>query len=391
MKAFICSLEAPYPVLSAGVFAIIVGALPCKAAAECDWPKFRRSPDNTGYSDCEATITTGNASNLTRKWSTAHGKGSPAVANGVVYIQGSDGTHAYEAVTGDERWVSEYGSTTASHVVGDTAYVAGSSGIVALDVSDGSVRWSRGDISAIDTSVTVVEGIVYATAGDDKVHALQADDGTTKWATPLSTVTGFTIGSPAVVDGVVYVSAAGPPGAVYALDAASGALEWSAPAGGFVVGSPAVSNGRVYVGSTSGQVWAFDASNGGVVWVRQTGPIGASPAIGGGVVFVGDLGGILWAFDAMDGLPVADWVPPVLGPILSSPAVANGVVFVGALSPDPAGVGNFFALNASTGKKLWSYTLPEPVSSSPAIADGVVYVGTNETAASGALHAFGLP
>jgi eukaryotic-like serine/threonine-protein kinase len=34
-----------------------------------------------------------------------------------------------------------------------------------------------------------------------------------------------------------------------------------------------------------------------------------------------------------------------------------------------------YALNASTGAKLWSYTTGGYVSSSPAVANGVVYVG----------------
>ena len=35
-----------------------------------------------------------------------------------------------------------------------------------------------------------------------------------------------------------------------------------------------------------------------------------------------------------------------------------------------------YALNASTGAKLWSYTTGSLVSSSPAVANGVVYVGS---------------
>ena len=35
-----------------------------------------------------------------------------------------------------------------------------------------------------------------------------------------------------------------------------------------------------------------------------------------------------------------------------------------------------YALNATTGAKLWSYTTGELVDSSPAVANGVVYVGS---------------
>ena len=58
---------------------------------------------------------------------------------------------------------------------------------------------------------------------------------------------------------------------------------------------------------------------------------------------------------------------------MSSPAVANGVVYVG--SEDD----NVYALNASTGAKLWSYTPPATLcTSSPAVANGVVYVGSQD-------------
>ena len=56
----------------------------------------------------------------------------------------------------------------------------------------------------------------------------------------------------------------------------------------------------------------------------------------------------------------------------SSPAVANGVVYVG--SDD----NNVYALNATTGAKLWSYTTGGDVVSSPAVVNGVVYVGSDE-------------
>jgi outer membrane protein assembly factor BamB len=62
--------------------------------------------------------------------------------------------------------------------------------------------------------------------------------------------------------------------------------------------------------------------------------------------------------------------------------VANGVVYVGSDN------GNVYALNASTGSKLWSYTTGRsPYStSSPAVVNGAVYVGSWD----GKVYAFGL-
>jgi outer membrane protein assembly factor BamB len=54
----------------------------------------------------------------------------------------------------------------------------------------------------------------------------------------------------------------------------------------------------------------------------------------------------------------------------SSPAVANGVIYTGSYD------GNVYALNATSGAKLWSYTTGFGVDSSPAVADGVVYIAS---------------
>lgn len=50
----------------------------------------------------------------------------------------------------------------------------------------------------------------------------------------------------------------------------------------------------------------------------------------------------------------------------SSPAVANGVVYFGLVE-------KVYALNASTGSLLWTFSTL--TSSSPAVANGVVYIG----------------
>jgi outer membrane protein assembly factor BamB len=56
----------------------------------------------------------------------------------------------------------------------------------------------------------------------------------------------------------------------------------------------------------------------------------------------------------------------------SSPAVANGVVYIGSHDD------NVYALNASTGAKLWSYTTGLFVDASPAVANGVVYIASED-------------
>lgn len=64
----------------------------------------------------------------------------------------------------------------------------------------------------------------------------------------------------------------------------------------------------------------------------------------------------------------------------SSPAVAKGTLYVGSYD------GNVYALNATTGAKLWSYTTGNLVTSSPAVANGALYIGSGDAN----VYAFGL-
>jgi outer membrane protein assembly factor BamB len=127
---------------------------------------------------------------------------------------------------------------------------------------------------------------------------------------------------------------------VYAFNAVSGQLLWSAATSSYVESSPAVANQVVYVGSYDFNVYAFNAATGQPIWSAATG-----------------------------------------NSVNSSPAVANGVVYVGSND------GNLYAFNAVSGQRLWSATIGSAYGSSPAAANGMVYVASYD----GKLYAFGLP
>lgn len=66
--------------------------------------------------------------------------------------------------------------------------------------------------------------------------------------------------------------------------------------GGQITGSPGFYNGVVYIGSSDGYLYAFNATNGSLVWQYQTGgPIASSPRIIDGVVYVGSNDGSVYA------------------------------------------------------------------------------------------------
>ncbi len=97
----------------------------------------------------------------------------------------------------------------------------------------------------------------------------------------------------------------------------------------------------------------------------------SSPAVANGVVYIGSDDQNVYALNATTGAKL--WNYTTGGSVISSPAVANGIVYVGSGSDD-----NLYALNATTGAKLWNYTTGGGVYSSPAVANGVVYIGSDD-------------
>ncbi len=99
----------------------------------------------------------------------------------------------------------------------------------------------------------------------------------------------------------------------------------------------------------------------------------SSLAVVDGVVYVGSGDGNIYAMNATTGTKLWNYTTD-LGffgnAVSSSPAVANGVVYFG--SDDD----NVYALNAVNGDYIWSYNTSAPVYSSPAVVDGVVYIGS---------------
>jgi outer membrane protein assembly factor BamB len=106
----------------------------------------------------------------------------------------------------------------------------------------------------------------------------------------------------------------------------------------------------------------------------------SSPAVVDGVVYIGESGyytelnghridRVLWggvfALNASSGDKL--WNYGINGFVESSPAVVNGVVYVGSSD------NHVYALNATNGAQLWNYPTGGGASS-PAVVDGVVYV-----------------
>jgi outer membrane protein assembly factor BamB len=303
------------------------------------------------------------------------------------------------------RWAVAARATLFSPTLaGGLVYGAGSGGgLVALDAASGAERWRAAGVRpAAGGCAPVAGGVVYV-GGSGGVHALDAATGRERWRFPPDEARFLVASSPVAAGGAIYVGVFEPrqdpaleaehEGAVYALDAAGGAVRWRSSTGALAAQEVAVAGGTVYVGtidiqgraSDRGALVALEAATGRQRWRFGPGDRAGlgPPAVAGGVVYVGggaapDLAegrGLLYALDAATG--AERWRADLAPRWSARPAVVDGMLYAGA------GDGAVHALDAATGAERWR-AAAEVLASAPAVVDGVVYVG----GADGALYAF---
>jgi outer membrane protein assembly factor BamB len=345
-----------------------------------NWSQFGFTPDLKRLNPYENVLNTSTVGSLDLLWSYTTGAAvpfSPAVVNGVVFVGSNDGNiYALKASTGSKVWSN---GGEGSPAVGNGDVYVGQGSISALSAATGALLWSSRTNDGSVAAYTLADGVVYVGANDED-YAVEASDGTQVWQAHWGYADASSM---AFANANVYFCTTN--ALVYALQSATGSGPgglplWSAPCapGSQTSSSPAVADGVVYV-SNLGEVDALNATTGAQLWAYTTsGNGGSSPAVANGVVYDGENDNKVYALNATTGALL--WSYTTGGIVTSSPAVANGVVYVG--SED----NKLYALNASTGALLWSYTTGGAVESSPAVANGVVYVGSDDSN----VYAFGL-
>lgn len=136
---------------------------------------------------------------------------------------------------------------------------------------------------------------------------------------------------------------------------------------------PAIQGGRLYVADAEGTVFALNAATGKVQWQRETGlPFSGGPDVDGRYMTLGSGNGDLVALSLQDGTPL--WNARVDSEVLSVPRIAGSTVLVHTLHD------SVYAFDIASGDQRWKYDYPAPIltlrgSSSPVIAGDTTIVG----------------
>jgi outer membrane protein assembly factor BamB len=390
-----------------------------RSGSSVDWVQFHFDSALDGYNPYETILSPANVGNVTLKWSYAPAEGrvegQPAVVNGVMYFSTSfypsshksapdslDAIYALNANTGAFIW--RYGIDGpvfgSPAVANGMVYVSGVDNLFALDAGTGTLVWQYSlTYTSQYCSPTVVNNIVYFTSGPS-VYALNATTGTLIWQ---YTTAGTNPNPPAVTNGIVYVNSG--VGTVYALNANTGALIWSKQLSGSLgpprslggtLAGQAVANGVLYVGIQARPgfytLYALNAGTGGVLWSKMLSSLYMeTPAVANGVVYVVS-GATVYALNATTGAVI--WQAAGYG---ISPVVANGVLYTGAWvgTGEGTGYGVINAFNANTGAQLWNYQTDPSAEydffPTPAVVNGTIYGSLIKNPAGSQVGAWSLP
>src|SRR5262249_3063345 len=132
--------------------------------------------------------------------------GNVAIANDVLYVgsinNGVGQLYALDATTGNVIWQYDAPLSVGSPAVANgIVYVQLYTSLYALDAHTGAIIWQQPAFPS-SASPAVVNGIVYIGTGRGSVFAFNARTGAMLWATMA---VGYVASSPTVVNGVVYV------------------------------------------------------------------------------------------------------------------------------------------------------------------------------------------
>ena len=295
------------------------------------------------------------------------------------YVAYTPGVFAVQLGNGSLAWrYPEKADNTkqffAPPAIADTLVIAGdfAKNLYGLDAKTGALKWTFS--SATGRWIggpLVVNNLILAPNGDNNLYALNFN-GALQWKFK----TDHSLWSQPVSDGkTVYFTSTDHK--VYALQISTGQKIWSTDAGASLLSSPALNqdNSVLYVGTLGGQVVALDTAAGKVLWRFSTsGEVWGTPVFNKDVVYIGDRGNTVFAIDAKTGKSI--WKADVGTNVIGSGAIAqDGVIY--ATEGDPAaspGNGQVYDLSFSNGQKLWSHAINGKLYTSPVIAGDKILI-----------------
>ena len=193
-------------------------------------------------------------------------------------------------------------------------------GEVSRHDSLGTLIWKIDAKGTITAPLILADSFVLIGAG----HAMSAhrqSDGSPVWS---HQTTGAVLAAPAVDDRVYIAST---DSLLYAVNLATGGMDWFFAARGQLTVSPVTGPNHVYVASNDYRIYALDKTTGDTTWSYLTGgPLTTRPTLAGGLLYVGTQTGELLLIDAATGILTRSF--KLDGFAATPPIIAHGRVYI---------------------------------------------------------------
>ena len=237
---------------------------------------------------------------------------------GVQVRSAIDGSQMWQAADAQQDYENQQSGPC---VVGDSVYYYGGGRLHAVDLTTGRPRWTHQVGEDVPSGPVLRQGVLHVTSGT-RILALDEETGAERWRFDAPVV----LFTPPTLDEHGGLYAADYLGAVFALDAGTGALRWRGRTGGRQGVDPVVvADGTVLVGSGD-TVYAFDARQGDERWrYSARGDLTGAPAVSGGLVHLGSRDHSVHTLDLPTGR--LRWKLDTGGEITGAPVAVDGRVF----------------------------------------------------------------
>jgi outer membrane protein assembly factor BamB len=179
------------------------------------------------------------------------------------------------------------GTESSPMIVGNSVYFGDQGGtLYSLNIKTGHENWSFQTGGAIKPAPSYYGGNLYFGNYAGSFYAVNARTGGEVWAASPG---GQFYSTPAIGFGHVYVGNKN--GDAYAFDLRSGAIAWSAGLGSYVYGGPAVAvikglGPTVFIGSYYSGLFALNAATGAEDWSADVGAVSGSATVVDNTVYV---------------------------------------------------------------------------------------------------------
>lgn len=283
-------------------------------------------------------------------------------------------------IAGKLVWSQTFGPIFSSSVAGlGMLYVASTDGyLYAINQSTGATVWRASVGNYLTNSTPDLEGqVLFIAVRSSSIEALNAHTGQVYWIFN----TGEKIQAPPLVAGKRVLLASRT--TVWSLDATSGQLLWKFHRGVMgwpTTGSPALASNILYIGLGSAtQFWALNVADGHIVWSFNTGDrITSTAVVGTDTVYIATWHGMIFALNRTTGAKLwsyslnASQSQSVVDGVGGSMALADGRLYVGDYR------GSVVCIDALKGKIIWRFATGAQVLATPIVASGLVYVGSSD-------------